>query len=256
MPDEETKTLTLHVEGKYSDGSQISLDNLSLGILKAQMECISSLLGADDGVKQNTRISLEDGSLTTLLMLPALAYNVISADIAKYSSGDYNSISEPIRKKALDKYTKSMGVEGWNLSILSDDGELYNSSKAVAPVIKDVEVELEMDIEGRVTDAGGRRRPNIHVENKKKGQKYTIATSQAQLAELKTNILYHDVYLHVSYKYNLQTKACRDFRLKEILEDRGVNMEKLNIFIEQESDCWKDIVSPELWLAELRGEND
>lgn len=256
MPDERTKTLTLHVEGKYTDGSQISLDNLSLGLLKTQMECISSLLGSDDEARQNTRISIEEGSLKTLLLLPIALWNVLSADIAKYSSGDYDSISEPTRRKALDKLTKCIGAENWQLSIHNDDGELYNTSTAIVPIKKDIEIDLEMDIEGRVTDAGGRGRPNIHVESRKKGKKYTIAASQAQLAELKTNILYHYVYLHVSYKYNVQTKVCRDFRLKEILEDRGADMAELGLLIKKESESWKDVTNPALWLAELRGENE
>lgn len=254
MPDNETKTLTLHVEGQYADGSQISLDNLSLPLLKTQMECIYELLSNDDSIKKDARISLEEGSLKTLLILPVAIWSGLCADIEKYSIGDYSSISVPKRKKALDKLVRSSNVGSCNLSILSDDKEIYNSSTAITPRKQDIEVELEMDIEGKVLEAGGRGRPNIHVEGQN-GKKYTITTSQAQIAELEKNILYHNVLLLVSYKYNIQTKASRDYRLKKIIDDGdSIKADELKVLIKQESAKWKNITDPALWLTELRGE--
>lgn len=249
MSNDEQELLTLRLSGVDTDGNEISSANMPCSLIVAHLKLLRDL--ASD--VPDLRVGIEQGSILTNLLLPLLVYTSISTDYDRYAQGDYNSI-EPKRLKTMQELDKKARKYNLTLEVRGQGKEIYNSSKANA-ILKDVTYESEetMELAGIVLDAGGQSdKPNIHIENRK--GKYTVTATKEQLKAIPYNILYQEIRVVVSYKYNIRTKVQRDYRLKEIIETEPITEEDCKEIIKKESEAWKDVEDIGRWILNLRGE--
>lgn len=252
MPDEETKTLTLHLQGRYADGSEISLANLDPSLLETQVRCWRQLIGDEE----NARLSIETGSVKAIFLLPVTAYISLVSDIQNYQGGKWSSISSPSRANALQMLDRKARAEQLSLSIATEEREIYNSATSINVPGEKLEIDAEMDVEGIVMDAGGRsKRPNIHLIDKN-GVKYKIEATRDELARIKTNILYKHICIHVAYKYDILLKTGRSYQYRYIVENSDISKDDLDNLVAGESPKWSDISDVPLWLLQHRGEGE
>lgn len=250
MDTEERNTLSIRLKGTCADGTELSLASLEPTLLKRYLDCWCKLTEKD----KTARIALQEGSLVANLTMVNSLWSVLVADISHCNQGNYAAIS-PANRAALVRMTSLAQRDNLQLSVSTQDREIYNGATAAeyAPADK-VEVDEETEIEGVVTDAGGKSSPNIHIVGK--SRTYIVAASQKQLSLLSGNILYKHICVRVGYKYNVLTDECSNYRLKEIIDTTPISKEAMKQLVDRESMLWKDVDNPLEWLAAYRGETE
>lgn len=250
MVPQERNSLSFHLKGTCADGTQLSLASMEPALLKRYLDCWCKLTEKD----KTARISLQEGSLVANLTMVNSIWSALVADISHISQGNYSAVS-PANRDALIKMTTLAQRDNLQLSVCTPQGEIYNTSTATAYVHADkVEVDEETEIEGLVTDAGGKSCPNIHIVGK--SRVYIVSATQKQLSLLSTNILYKHICMRVSYKYNVLTDECCNYKLKEIVDTTPISKEAMKQLVDRESMLWKDVKNPLEWLHAYRGESE
>jgi hypothetical protein len=108
---------------------------------------------------------------------------------------------------------------------------------------------------GKIIDAGGKDKANIHVETKEVGT-IKIDTPISFLENYEENLLYKTFCIHAKGKQHSETGEIDKSTLEFIeLVDYSPKYDEqyLNELIEKETDTWKDVEDVDLWLRELRG---
>jgi hypothetical protein len=108
---------------------------------------------------------------------------------------------------------------------------------------------------GKITDAGGKDKANIHIATKDIGI-VRIQTPIRFLEEYKENMLYKAFGVHVKGKQNTKTGELDKSTLEfiELIEYQPkYNDDYLNSLIEKASKNWINIPDKDLWLREMRG---
>lgn len=249
MEKEEQDVLTLRLSGVDSDGIEISSKNMSCSLIIKHLELIKKLVPDE----QDLRIGIEHGSVLTKLILPTLLFSSLASDYGKYAQGEYSDIESKrlSAMMALDKRAKNNNL---NLSVLGGGRELYNSDTAKVPNDSMAyESEESMEIAGTVLDAGGKGdKPNIHIENK--NGKYKITATRDQLKSIPYNILYQEIRVLVTYKYNVLTGEQRDYRLQKLIELDCITEEFCATVARREAKAWHDVNDINSWIKNVRGE--
>lgn len=250
MDPEERQTLSIRVKGTCADGTEISsAKGVDPVLLKKYLECWCKLTDTD----KTAKISLEEGSLIANFSLTAAACAAIVTDINLYQEGNCDLVATD-RRIALTKMTSLTKKHNIELTVNTKDGEIYNAANVSDYKPSNLVVEEETEIIGKVTDAGGKSNPNIHILGK--SSTYIVAASEKQLAVLQGNILYKEVCAHVRYKYNIQTRECSDYKLIDFVDMHSADKTEMQQIIDRESMLWKDVENPAEWLAAHRGEED
>jgi hypothetical protein len=116
-------------------------------------------------------------------------------------------------------------------------------------------VETEVYLYGKVVEAGGKGRPNIHLHVDGQGV-FIIDAPEKVLAELKENILYHTMGVRVMGRQNLQTGELEKGSLKmvELIDyDQQYNEEYLKR-LQAKADKWIKDVDLDQYLNDVRGD--
>lgn len=245
------ETIELSVRGEASDGETLSLEHLDVDTLPKLINQWQAIVGRD--VKEP--ISLQTGSIRIKCNLLATVAAPILSDLEHYQRGELDAISDPDRKRALVAMAAEAKRTNREYLIASGGREYLHVDKRSYKTKKRARlVDMELQLEGTVTDAGGQgAQPNIHLETTR-GMRI-VSASREQLAAISTNILYKRVLMAVTCKYDLLTNTQRDFTLKHIEEiDSSVDEEALAEAIALGSTAWRGIDDPSAWVAELRGD--
>ena len=241
--------LTLRLSGIDADGIEISSENMSCSLIIKHLELVKKLVPDE----QDLRIGIEHGSILTKLILPVLVCSSLASDYDKFAQGNYSDI-EPKRLNAMMALDKRARNNNLNLSVQGEGRELYNSANAAAPDDSlTYESEESMEIAGTVLDAGGKGdKPNIHIENK--NGKYKITATREQLKSISYNILYQEIRVLVTYKYNVLTGEQRDYRLQKLVELDCLTKEFCVTVARNEAKAWQDVNDINAWIQNVRGE--
>ena len=115
-------------------------------------------------------------------------------------------------------------------------------------------VAVEKYLTGKVVDAGGKQKPNVHLVLTDSGTDIVVDATEQQLGEEKENQLYKQVTLRVRAEQHLKTKALRNIRLIEFLpRATEVDEEALASLWKKGRKAWHDVKSPSKWVDQLRG---
>lgn len=119
---------------------------------------------------------------------------------------------------------------------------------------EDTWVESEFYFYGELTDAGGKSRPNIHIDTKQMGS-VTIQTDRNFLKAKEKNLLYRPFGVRAKGRQHLQTGEIeqQSLELIELIDiQKKYDEDYLDRLIERATASWKDVDADE-WLHELRG---
>jgi hypothetical protein len=107
---------------------------------------------------------------------------------------------------------------------------------------------------GKVVDAGGKERPNIHLQVEGQGM-FVIDAPEKFLAGLKENILYHTMGVRATGRQNLQTGEIekRSLRLIELIDYEQRFQEDYVKRLEAKASKWLQDVDPDEYLRDVRG---
>ena len=251
MKDEVLQTIELSVRGKGLDGEAMSLENTDIDTLQRLVNQWKDIIGSDESVP----IKLQTGSIRAICSVGTSLASDILADIENYRQGNYKDIVNEARKKALSAMMTDARRRGHEYVITSQGKEYLHIDKSDYKAKKrNILINMETELEGIVTDAGGDNAPNIHLETRR--GKCIISATRDQLAYgMPGNILYKRIRLAVSCKYDMATNLTRDYVLKNVVEvTDSIDEEALADAMKHGSQAWQDVADPCEWLAELRGD--
>ncbi len=116
-------------------------------------------------------------------------------------------------------------------------------------------VDAEFYLYGEVTDAGGKKSANIHLDTTEFGT-LVIATSKDYLKETEENLLYKKFGVRVTGKQNLQTFEMDSSSLT-FVELLGFEPEYSETYLDglmkKAAPAWSDIQDADQWLEDIRG---
>lgn len=110
---------------------------------------------------------------------------------------------------------------------------------------------------GTVINAGGKEKPNIHLQTKDHGL-LIIATPKESLEAQQKNILYQKFSVRAKGKQNIATRELdpASFELLEMTPfDPNYNEQYLTNLIKKASQRWKGVNDADMWLSNIRGIN-
>lgn len=253
----DTGYVQVHINGMVG-AEKLSPENYDINDLKTLLEEVI-LLFESTNTKNRPIVSLEIGEgsvigrFKTTLQVVAIVGAVISLVQESNSLDGLDSrtanVFESIQKTARQKnYTFELSTS------LSKEGEgliITPQTKLIAhdPVL----LEAEFYFYGTVVDAGGKSKPNIHLDVADLGV-ITISSPRDYLASLETNLLYHECGVRVRGMQNILTgEIGNTFELIELMDySPAFDEEYLNECIHRASKHLKNI-DPELYLDEIRG---
>lgn len=108
---------------------------------------------------------------------------------------------------------------------------------------------------GKVVDAGGKEKPNIHLHVDGQGM-YLIDAAEQFLAGLDKNILYHRMGVRAVGRQNLQTGEIEKGSLKliELIDFDDQYEEAYLKRLQTKADSWLKDIDPDQYLNDVRCE--
>ncbi|MBK9628219.1 MAG: hypothetical protein IPO56_11105 [Flavobacteriales bacterium] len=210
--------------------------------------------------KQRPVISYEvqEGSVRNIFRTGLQAVAQTGAVLGLVSSAGNVDVLEPRTAKAIEalqRWAEQSDLAFTLRTSLPGSGELridrtthYLRSEATS-------VETEVYLYGRVVDAGGKEKPNIHLQVD--GQGIFVIDAQEQFLEgLKENILYHRMGIRAIGRQNLQTGEIEKGTLKLVeLIDYDEQYEEAYLErLQAKAYTWLKDTDPDQYLNDVRGE--
>jgi hypothetical protein len=118
-------------------------------------------------------------------------------------------------------------------------------------------VETELYLYGKVTDAGGKEKPNIHLQVEGQGI-FTIEAEESFLAALENNILYHQLGIRAVGRQNVQTGEIERGSLKliELIDYDQRYEDNYLARLQAKAKGWLKDIDPDQYLNDVRGQYD
>jgi hypothetical protein len=116
-------------------------------------------------------------------------------------------------------------------------------------------VEAEFYLYGELTNAGGKKNPNIHLDTKEHGTLH-IAVDKDYLKQGEKNLLYREFGVRVAGRQNLKTFEMdpHSLRFIELLDQDGAYSQSyLDGLLKRSAPAWAEVADADVWLTELRG---
>ncbi len=238
---------------------ELSPDNYDIRELIAMLENVENLLYPNEK-KERPTISyrVEDGSVKHILktsMQYIIGFNAVIAQVNENRSIDFLAFKtakafENIQDVATKKdYTFSIktSLEQTNEITVDKTTSFYRSDAIWA--------DAEFYFYGKITNAGGKDKPNIHLVTEDLGT-IIVQTTQDYLEKYNENMLYKTFGIRAKGKQHSETGEIDKTTLKfiEMAEYQPKYDEQyLNQLIEKASKSWDGIKDKEAWLREVRG---
>lgn len=244
-------------------GEALTSANVDLPTLRGFLEDIENLIRGDETAVsfENSRVRVEDGSLKIVALVePALAAS-LGTDISRLKeTGDLDLI-QPRRAQVLEQWqkrAKASPSRSYQLPVTAGQSTWW--------ITKDTSFQrgglkgwlsVEKYLTGKVIDAGGKVRPNLHLEVKGSRRSLRISATERQISGVKENLLYRVITLRVEAEQNLHTRQLRRVRLLEFVPEASqVDEEALQRLWQRGTRAWADVGSASAWVETLRGNTE
>lgn len=133
------------------------------------------------------------------------------------------------------------------------DSVLVISSDTDYKTKKDVWVDVELYLYGRIFDLGGKSRPNVHLELEG-GKTIKVGSDAAILTGDRENRLYKRQLVRIKAKQNIETKELRDETLLSFEHYKPEYDEEAFMGIVKKARlAWRSVENATAWVEELRG---
>lgn len=203
---------------------------------------------------------VEEGSVLHIFRTSAqiiIGFNAILSQINLDNNIDF---LEPNTAKAIEVFQDSALKKDYQINIktsLPNSSELKINNSTNFKRTDVIWVDSEFYFYGKITDAGGKKSPNIHINSEGWGT-VTIETPQDELEKLEKNILYKTYGVRAIGRQNPMTGELDKSSLKFIqLIDYNPKYDKEYLAsLRNKANRWLSQIDPDRWLQELRGGYD
>ncbi|MBK8950045.1 MAG: hypothetical protein IPM68_14700 [Flavobacteriales bacterium] len=157
------------------------------------------------------------------------------------------SSNGPLKKDYVFTLTTSTNPE---TELRVDRSTAYFGSEATV-------LETEVYLYGKVTDAGGKENPNIHLQVEGQGI-FKIDTEESFLAGLEQNILYHQLGVRALGRQNVQTGEIErgSLKLLELIDYDQRYEDDYLTRLQTKAKGWLKDIDPDQYLNDVRGNFD
>lgn len=205
--------------------------------------------------------SIEEGSVKHIIKTSfqaVIGFNAIIGQVGNTNSVDF---LESQSARALETFQESAVKKGFEIEITTS---LDNSHKLLIDRstsfyrTQNIWVDAEFYFYGTLTNAGGKNKPNIHLDTDEFGS-LTITTDKTYLQEKEENFLYKKYGVRALGKQNLETGELDKSTLQLIeLIDFNPKFDKsyLSSLMKKASNSWKGVTDADDWMSQLRGGYD
>lgn len=231
-------------------------DIKALRELLAEVEVL--LFPGDKKERPLISYTVEEGSVRNIFRTRIQAVAQTSAVLGLVASSGSVDVLEPRTAKAIEamqRWAQESNLAFTLRTSLPDSSQLRIDRTTHYLRTEATSVETEVYLYGRVVDAGGKERPNIHLQVDGHGQ-YTIDAQEQFLEGLKSNILYHRMGIRAHGRQNLQTGEIEKGSLKLIeLIDYDEHYEEAYLKrLQTKAYTWLKDTDPDQYLNDVRGE--
>jgi hypothetical protein len=237
----------------------LSVDNYDIRDVKSILENTENLLFPGD--KKNRPVisyQIQEGSVKHIFKTSiqyVIGFNALLAEISHSKQLDFlelktaeafESFQEMATKNNYEYTLKTSLHQSQELKI--DRSTKYYRSEAIW-------TDAEFYFYGKVTNAGGKDRANLHLYTQDLGT-IRIETPMEFLEAKEDNILYRNFGVRVKGKQHSQTGEVDKSSLKfiELIDYQSkFDADYLNSLINKATDTWSSINDKDNWLKEIRG---
>lgn len=251
-------TIEIKLTGKRGT-EPLSPENVGVGFLIEALGHIRTLLEAT--ADEDPIVTLHEGSLA--LRHRGLSDSVESLAHQLRIVGQTFSLDGTDKKltKALTGLQKLALRHGDTVVISKENEPLVSfSQQHKLESVTHTYVDSEIYIRGKVTNAGGIGKPNIHVQTDDVNLgTLLVDTTEEQLSSDEKNRLYKPITMRVSIKEDVQTGEydLKSARLLEVIETTDIATKEVSSYvgklIERAKGSWTDVRDKEAWLKRIRG---
>lgn len=243
-------------------GDQLSPSNLTLPLLSEFIDQVSSFLrGKSRQDLIEVRTGIKSGSLAVVVENQAGALDSAFKDYIVMQQNYALENLDPVRAQIIEQWqniAKNNTERTYELffgETKVDGAPVFTiSSSTNYTVRKDVWVNTELYVYGKIFDLGGKSKPNVHIELDN-GKTIKIGTDTSMLIGDNTNRLYR--------KQLVRIKAAQNIITRELRNEQLISFEYYNPVFDQEGFdkiakkakvAWKSITTPTEWVDSLRGD--
>lgn len=243
-------------------GVELSPDNTSLPLLSEFVDQVMTFLrGSGRPDLSEVKASIQKGSLAVVVEN--------ETGLLDDAFQDYDRIKRTKSLNSVDS-NRARIVELWQhaanehedrhyqLFIESDDispsesESLTISHETNFKTKKEVWVDVELYLYGRIYDLGGKSKPNVHIELEN-GKSLKIGTKAALLTGDNENRLYRDQLVRVRARQNIDTKELKDESLVSFEHYSPVfDEDEFQKIARKTKQAWKSVPNISQWVENLR----
>jgi hypothetical protein len=255
---EKKANIEIRINGRKGN-LEVSPDTFDIKEIMLVLEQVESLLFPNDKTNRPTiSYAIEQGSVRhvfTTSMQAVIAFNAIIAQVNISQNIDFLDLPtakaiESFQNTALKKdYAFSISTSLPNTAELRIDKSTYFFRNA------SVWADAEFYFYGKIVNAGGKDKANIHVATDDFGTIH-IETPIEFLEKQEANILYKTCGVRAIGKQHSETGEIDRTSLKFVeMVDYQTNFDEIYLtnLIGKASKKWGNIEDPDAWLRELRG---
>lgn len=187
-----------------------------------------------------------------------IGFNALIGQISQRQDIDF---LESATAKAFEEFQEMAVQRGYTFTIQTSEpntNELYIDRTTKLYRTEAVWAEAEFYLYGRVTNAGGKDRANIHLQTDHYGL-VIVKTPISVLEKFDGNILYRTFGIRVLGKQHTETGELdrSDLRFVELIDYHpNYDEDYLQLLRSKAKKNWLVSIKPDAWLSELRGNYD
>lgn len=253
--------IEIRIQGKKGN-LDLSPDTYDIRELKEVLETAEKLL-FPDGKKERPIISYEmkEGSVRHLFKTSlqyVIGFNALLGEISNLGRIDFLELNS---LKAFESLQELAIKHDYSFSLktsMDKTHELKITRNSPFKRVEPIWVDAEFYFYGKVTNAGGKDKANLHLSTEEMGT-VRIQTPIEFLKEYEDNLLYKNFGIRAIGKQNSQTGEIDTSTLRFVgLVDYQPKFDEsyLNSLISKASASWSDIKDKDQWLREIRGSYD
>ncbi len=242
---------------------ELSPDNYDIREIMSVLENAENLLySGEKKDRPNISYKIEEGSVKHIFKTSIqfiIGFNAIIGQVQQSQNIDFLELStakafENIQEIATKKnyiFTIKTSLDNTNEIIVDKTTELYRTEA--------IWVDAEFYFYGKITNAGGKDKTNIHINTDEFGS-VTILTPVSFFENLEENIIHKKPYgIRAVGKQHSETGELDKSSLKfiELVDFQPTYDEKyLQSLREKAKKSWLGNINPDVWLKEIRGGYD
>jgi hypothetical protein len=255
---EKTGKIEIHISG-LNGGMELTPDNYDIREVIVILENAESLLYPNDR-KNRPMISygLLPGTVKhvfTTSIQYIIAFNAIIGQINQTKSIDFLDKKTALAIENLQKVSQKKGYTFEISTSLNKTNTIKLDTKTSYFRKENAWADAEFYFYGKITDAGGKDKANIHLLTEEFGL-IRIQTPVEFLERYENNILYRSMGIYASGKQHLYTDEIDTSSLKFVdLVDYSPKYDEvyLNELREKAKKSWLASIDADLWINQIRG---